>query len=151
MQPGQNFCSGCGRAVGLASPTAPQNRVAANVRILGILWIVVSLIRLFPALFLMGTFSVGASFLPDDVPFFVPAILRGIGLLILAGAAIGLITGWGLLDRQPWARTLALVVGVISLIEPPFGTALGIYTLWVLLPAQSEVDYRRLVLSDPGR
>jgi hypothetical protein len=26
----------------------------------------------------------------------------------------------------------------------PFGTALGIYTLWTLLPAKSEEEYRRL-------
>jgi hypothetical protein len=26
----------------------------------------------------------------------------------------------------------------------PFGTALGIYTLWVLLPGDSEQEYRRL-------
>jgi hypothetical protein len=26
----------------------------------------------------------------------------------------------------------------------PFGTALGIYTLWVLLPAQSEEEFRHI-------
>jgi len=26
----------------------------------------------------------------------------------------------------------------------PMGTALGIYTLWVLLPASSEYEYRRM-------
>jgi hypothetical protein len=46
---------------------------------------------------------------------------------------------------------LVIVLGVISLIEVPFGTALGIYTLWVLLPAQSEAEYRQLSLSDPVR
>jgi len=29
------------------------------------------------------------------------------------------------------------------LINAPFGTALGIYTLWVLLPAQSEEEYEK--------
>jgi len=50
----------------------------------------------------------------------------------------------GLLEREPWARTLALVLGFLSLFKVPVGTALGIYTLWVLLPAQSEQEYRRL-------
>jgi hypothetical protein len=27
----------------------------------------------------------------------------------------------------------------------PFGTALGIYTLWVLLPAESDVEYDKEV------
>jgi uncharacterized membrane protein (DUF2068 family) len=63
-------------------------------------------------------------------------------MLFLAGGVLGIIAGWGLLDRQPWARTLAIVLGVINLIHIPFGTALGIYTLWVLLPAESEQEYR---------
>jgi hypothetical protein len=68
--------------------------------------------------------------------------LTVIGYLILAKAAAGLITGWGLLDRQPWGRILALVVGFISLFSIPIGTALGVYTLWVLLPARSDEEYR---------
>jgi hypothetical protein len=38
---------------------------------------------------------------------------------------------------------LAIVLGCIALVHIPFGTALGIYTLWVLLPAESEEEYRR--------
>jgi len=78
------------------------------------------------------------------IPFFVHGLIRGIGAMFLAGAALGIIAGWGLLERQPWARMLAIVLGFISLLEMPFGTALGIYTLWVLLPAQSEEEYRRM-------
>jgi hypothetical protein len=37
---------------------------------------------------------------------------------------------------------LAIVTGVFNLIDIPFGTALGIYTLWVLLPTESEREYR---------
>ena len=48
------------------------------------------------------------------------------------------------MERQPWARTLAIVLGCFSLLDMPFGTALGIYTLWVLLPARSEEEYRRI-------
>jgi len=29
------------------------------------------------------------------------------------------------------------------LFNVPFGTALGIYTLWVLLPAESDVEYEK--------
>ena len=56
----------------------------------------------------------------------------------------GIAAGWGLLQRQPWARMLAIVLGCISLFDMPFGTALGIYTLWVLLPAKSEEEYRQI-------
>jgi hypothetical protein len=29
----------------------------------------------------------------------------------------------------------------LALIHIPFGTALGVYTLWVLLPAKAEEEY----------
>jgi hypothetical protein len=55
------------------------------------------------------------------------------------------IAGWGLLDRQAWARTLTIALACFALLLfMPFGTMLGIYTLWVLLPAQSEEEYRKL-------
>jgi hypothetical protein len=38
---------------------------------------------------------------------------------------------------------MALVLAFVSLMNVPLGTALGVYTLWVLLPAQSEEDYER--------
>ncbi len=40
---------------------------------------------------------------------------------------------------------IALVLGFISLFNVPFGTAVGVYTLWVLLPAQSQEEYDALV------
>jgi hypothetical protein len=55
----------------------------------------------------------------------------------------GFFTGWGLLNREPWARIMALVLGFLALIHPPLGTALGVYTLWVLLPAESEAEYAK--------
>src|SRR5208337_1363036 len=50
----------------------------------------------------------------------------------------------GLLQRQGWARIFALVVGFVALLNVPIGTALGIYTLWVLLPRQSDDEYKAL-------
>jgi hypothetical protein len=69
-----------------------------------------------------------------------------IALLLLAKAACGFIAGWGLLQHEPLARVIVLVLAFLSLFTNiPFGTALGIYTMWVLLPAQSEQEYDALV------
>jgi hypothetical protein len=122
-----------------------QGRIAGHVRLLGILWLAISAFRLLPGLFLTAMFRHGAfNFLPPDVPFFVHSIIRGAGVVMLGFAAAGILAGWGLLDRQPWARMLAIVLGCFNLIDMPFGTALGVYTLWVLLPAKSEEEYRRI-------
>ena len=44
----------------------------------------------------------------------------------------GLVGGIGLLKRQNWARILVLILSVLQLFNIPFGTAVGIYSLWVL-------------------
>jgi hypothetical protein len=74
----------------------------------------------------------------------LPAILSTMGIISLVLAAIGFVVGFGLMERRPWARTMAIVVGIIALIHPILGTVLGIYTLWVLLPADAEADYSRM-------
>jgi hypothetical protein len=66
------------------------------------------------------------------------------GIIVVAKAFAGFATGWGLLQREPWARTAAVVLAFPSLFfNVPFGTALGIYTLWVLLPAESDIEYEK--------
>jgi hypothetical protein len=36
-------------------------------------------------------------------------------------------------QRRPWARHAALMLGSVDLVLLPYGTALGVYALWVLL------------------
>jgi hypothetical protein len=81
---------------------------------------------------------------PPGVSVWLRPLLSFIGWLILAKAAAGFFTGWGLLQREQWARTFALVMGFVALLNVPLGTALGIYTLWVLLPSQSDDEYKAL-------
>ena len=45
----------------------------------------------------------------------------------------GIIGGIGLLKCKPWARFLVLILAVLDLFNIPIGTALGIYTIWVLM------------------
>jgi hypothetical protein len=52
-----------------------------------------------------------------------------------------IIIGYGLHQRANWARMAAMVFGSLALLKFPFGTALGIYTLWVLAPATSVLEY----------
>ena len=114
-----------------------------HVQILGVLHIVYSSIGLLVGalLFLLfmgiGTFvgTLGES--PEVVHQGVPAILFIIGLVIgtlFALLAIpGIIAGVGLLTRMEWGRILAIVVGFFDLLHIPFGTVLGIYTIWALM------------------
>jgi hypothetical protein len=119
-----------------------QIRLEGHLRLLGILWIAISAVHLLPGFILGAVFS-SPDFPPEAPPFIHPLMSAIASMLILLGLA-GICAGVGLLHRARWARGLALVVGCISLLEMPFGTALGVYTLWVLLPAQSEEEYRHM-------
>jgi hypothetical protein len=56
-----------------------------------------------------------------------------VGILIMLLALPGLLAGYGLLTGKSWGRILAIVVGVLGLLNFPIGTLIGAYTLWVLL------------------
>jgi hypothetical protein len=49
-------------------------------------------------------------------------------ILLLVVGLLPLLVGYGLRKRSGWVRSLALALAVISLLNIPVGTALGIYT-----------------------
>ena len=154
VQAGQAFCSKCGKQiVGPISVARPMpGRVQEHVHLLGILWLAASALNAVGGLFLL---IIGSTFfphlreftsVPPDVPLsFLSAFLSTLGILVLAKAACGFIAGWGLLRRESWARTAALVLAFISLFNIPFGTAIGVYTMWVMLPVHSQKEYEAMV------
>lgn len=161
------FCSSCGRAFSaMGSATAGQpvppsvyyqpggvGRLNAHLRTLGILWLICGVLRAFNVI---GLWFIGRMVIPSvlsSIPGFpysspLEHLIRG-GIAIASGilvfqTALALFAAWGLLERQSWGRIVGIVAGAFALIRIPFGTALGIYTLWVLLPATSEIEYRNL-------
>jgi len=70
-------------------------------------------------------------------------ITAGIGTLItailLVLAAPGLIGGLGLLYKKNWARILVLIIGCLNLLSFPVGTALGVYTIWVVVQPETKM------------
>lgn len=61
------------------------------------------------------------------------ATFATIGLIALAWGAVNAMSGRALRQHRPWSRFAALTLGVVNLLILPFGTALGVYTMWVLL------------------
>jgi hypothetical protein len=73
-----------------------------------------------------------------------PAILRFVWVALLVRSGLALIAGWGLYERTQWGRVVAIVAAFLSLLKFPFGTALGIWTLVVLLGYQNSTLYDQL-------
>jgi hypothetical protein len=155
----QPFCLRCGRQVTpIATATPPPwiwTRVHRHVHTLGILWIAYAgwtLLHWFVAIgILSGVFhNFGSpfehgfdgfySFPFANMPWLIPLITT----VLAVRALLCLVTGIALLRRAPWARSLALVTAFLTLIRPITGTALAIYTLWVLLPNASGQEYDQI-------
>jgi hypothetical protein len=146
MQPGFVACPGCGRRIGDPTRGVAQARFEGHLHTLGILWMAIGGLFLIPAIGLMVFGSSVHFALHDREPFaaiFPLLIYIGGGSLLLLGAG-GICVGLGLQQRQAWARTAGIVLAVLALFHPPFGTALGVYTLWVLLSDESGEEYRHL-------
>jgi hypothetical protein len=156
VQPAQSFCSRCGKQiVGPVSLMQPMpGRVQEHVRLLGILWLALSAFNTIGGIILYvlantlfaHLHELGAPGPPAAASAFLRPLLSVVAILLLAKAAIGFYAGWGLLQHERSARIIALVLAFISMFTNiPFGTALGIYTMWVLLPRDSEREYETLV------
>src|SRR5437870_5262185 len=50
-------------------------------------------------------------------------------VLLFAVGLLPLLAGFGFAKRQQWVKPVSVVVAVISLVNIPIGTALGIYTI----------------------
>ena len=55
-----------------------------------------------------------------------------LGIVAVVWGALHAVTGRALRRRVAWSRAAALTLAVVNLLLLPFGTALGVYTLWVL-------------------
>ena len=115
-----------------------------HVKIIGILWIVFGALSLFGALVIF-LILMGASLIPD-MGEIAPGILRFVGFVVSSFLALlgvpKIIGGLGLLKGHEWARILVLVVSFLSLINIPFGTALGVYSIVVLFDKETVKSFQ---------
>jgi hypothetical protein len=56
-----------------------------------------------------------------------------VSIVAVVLALPGIIGDWALFTDRSWGRPFVMMLGVLQLFNIPFGTVLGIYTLWALL------------------
>jgi hypothetical protein len=101
-------------------------------------------------LMLLGGIGVFASTTSEDViPFWVLGIT---GFLLAAFMVVlalpGFIAGVGLLKRKSWGRILTIIVAVFDLLNFPIGTAIAVYSFYVLFQNAADAYFTG---SSPGR
>jgi len=110
-----------------------------QVKTVAVLWIVYGILGLLLGMLLFGLLF-GLSFLPDmdiEGPIILRAVGIGVGSLIALLSIPEIIAGFGLLRHREWGRILTIVLAFFALLEFPIGTALGIYSLVVLLKSET--------------
>jgi len=159
LEPGQAVCPQCNRPVAPVAPAPPPvpgfqfelARYAGKVRVLGILWLV------YAALALLSGFA-GMAFLhtfmsrgfgpwahgPMPPVWVFPWAMHFIWLILVLRSILAAVAGWGLLEHTQWGRVVAIIAAILSILKFPFGMALGIATLIILLGYRNSTLYEEL-------
>lgn len=115
-----------------------------HLKILGILNIVFGGLGLCGALVVLLVFGIPAGLVvadgdPDAAgTLSIFGVIGGFVVLLAAIFSVpALVAGFGLMKYREWARIWTIVASVLHLLNIPFGTALGVYGLWVMFKDQT--------------
>jgi hypothetical protein len=107
-----------------------------HIQVVAVLHMVFGALSLLAALILFAVLALAGGIVMSQGQHDAAGILGIVGIalcgLLTLLALPGIIGGWALYTGQSWGRPLVLVLGILDLLSFPFGTALGIYTLWAL-------------------
>jgi len=130
----ENRCSQCGSALSADVNIMQTNQMEKHVAIVAIINIASGAIGILIGLFLLVVIICGGLISGDPQTMTITGIvgttLCGFFLVLSVPEVIG---GIGLLKRRGWAKILVLIISILDLANIPIGTAIGIYTIWVLL------------------
>jgi hypothetical protein len=165
---GQPFCTQCGRPVAPIVPPVPGiefqlEQYAGKIRALSIVWFLYAAYSLLKGLAGLtiaqaffsnhfgnwghGPWSYGS--MPPE--WLGQAIFHVVWVGVMIRVCLALVAAWGLHERTQWGRIVAIVSAVLNLLHPLIGTALGIWTLVVLLGYQNSSLYEQLTWTPQQR
>jgi hypothetical protein len=120
--------------------------VAAQVDFLGILFIVWGLLT---TLVGVSTLALGVGAVAliasasrggggEFAAGVMAAAFTGLAVIAMVWGAAHVVVGVPLRRHTPWSRLAALLLGSVDLLLLPYGTALGVYAIWILLTEESK-------------
>lgn len=109
-----------------------------HINIVAALQIGLSVFNLLVALLIFTVLKLIVGFVDDSNGEMVLSIIANvIAIVFIIISLPGILAGIGLYRRQEWARILTLVLSVIEVFNFPFGTAIGIYSIWALIQPEN--------------
>jgi hypothetical protein len=116
-----------------------------HINIVAALQIGLSIFNLLIALLIFTVLKLVIGFVDDQSGETVLTIIANVLAFIFIIVSIpGLLAGFGLYKRQEWARILTLIISVIEIFNFPFGTAIGIYSIWSLTQPESVAEFQNV-------
>jgi hypothetical protein len=110
-----------------------------HVRILGFVYIIFGAILIVLGLFFFGIVGGSGLLSGDRQAIFITGVVgTALAAFFVILSIPSIIAGIGLLKHREWARILTIILGVLHLFGFPIGTAIGLYTLYVLLNDQTK-------------
>lgn len=116
--------------------------MSTHIKILGWIRIIYGIFGVLGALAMFASGLFGGLF-SGSLGGTIGGILAGTvgGVIIGVLSLFGIATGFGLLQRQQWARFVTIILSILDLFRFPFGTILGVYGLWVLLSSEGASQF----------
>lgn len=113
-----------------------------HIELLGILHIVYNAVSLLIGIGFFLFFSSIGIITQDAIAMGILSLVGFFlgGFFIVLGIP-GLIAGIGLMKFRPWARILAIVMACLDALNIPIGTALTVYTFWVLINDEAIKEF----------
>ncbi len=109
-----------------------------HINIVAALQIGLSIFNLLIVLLFYTVVQLVGGFIDDPNGGMVLSLIANIVSIILIIISIpGILVGMGLYKRKEWARILTLVLSVVELFSFPFGTAIGIYSIWAMIQPET--------------
>jgi len=113
---------------------AQVNPMEKHITLVAVLNIVFGTLGILIGIITLAAISGGGLISKDPTAMKITGIVGpAVGFFFFLTSVPEVIGGIGLLKRRGWARILVMIIAILDLLEIPIGTAIGIYTLWVLL------------------
>lgn len=113
-----------------------------HINIVAALQIALSIFNLVIAFLIFTVLKLVGGFVDDANATTILSIISDVLAIIFIVISLpGILAGLGLYKRKEWARILTLILSVIEIFSFPFGTAIGIYSIWALIQPETIAEF----------
>jgi hypothetical protein len=109
-----------------------------HINIVAALQIGLSIFNLLVAFLVFTVLKLVGGFVDDANATTILSIIADVLAVVFIVISVpGILAGMGLYKRREWSRILTLVLSIVEIFSFPFGTAIGIYSIWASIQPET--------------